>query len=245
MAEYHPVAGFPKYLSFFVYRVLETTIWTFTELGIADLLAAADTPQTADEIAQKQGWNAEFLYRVLRTVSDADIVREIKSNQTIEPEKTNRFELTEDGRLLTSNHPSKARELICLQSSPLMKNGLSYLPQLVREGYSKGNGLQQAIGGLPLFEYLKKEENQAVARSFNGSMTSMSTYNSHAVVNAVDFSRFNTIIDIGGGLGYLLSCILEKYSTIKHGICFDLSNVIEHSKIENELEKTKNIQRKI
>jgi hypothetical protein len=239
MAEYHPVAGFPKYLSFFVYRVLETTIWTFAELGIADLLAAAGTPQTADEIAQKQGWNTEILYRVLRSVADADIVREIKSNQTIEPEKSNRFELTEDGRFLTSNHPSKTRDLVCLQSNPLMKNCLNYLPQLVREGYSKGNGLQQVIGGEPVFEYLKRKENQALARNFNGAMTSMSTYNSQPVVNAVDFSRFNTIVDIGGGLGYLLSCILEKYLTIKHGICFDLSNVIEHSKIENELEKRK------
>ena len=55
-------------------------------------------------------------------MADADIVREIKSNETIEPEKTNRFELTEDGRFLTSNHPSKARDLVCWELSPLMKN---------------------------------------------------------------------------------------------------------------------------
>ena len=67
----------------------------------------------------------------------------------------------------------------------------------------------------------------------------MSTYSGQPVVNAVDFSRFNTIVDIGGGLGYLLSRILEKYFTIKQGICFDLSNVIEHSKTENEFEKRK------
>ncbi|CAF1446666.1 unnamed protein product [Adineta steineri] len=36
----------------------------------------------------------------------------VKSDQTIEPEKTNRFELTEHGRLLTSNHPSKIRYLL-------------------------------------------------------------------------------------------------------------------------------------
>ena len=239
MAKYHPVAGLPKYLSFVANRLLETSVWTFTELGIADLLIAADTPQTADEIAQKQGWNAEFLYRVLRVVSDADIVREIKSNQTIQPEKTNRFELTEDGRLLTSNHPSKVCDLICWELSPFCKKTSTYLPELVREGYSKGNGVQQVTGDESLFEYLQKEENQALARKFNGAMTSYSTFGSQAVVNAVDFSRFNTIIDIGGGLGYLLSCILEKYLTIKHGICFDLFNVIEHSKIENELEKRK------
>ncbi|CAF5171585.1 unnamed protein product, partial [Rotaria sp. Silwood1] len=55
-------------------------------------------------------------------------------------------------------------------------------------------------------------------------MTSMSSYHSQYIVNSVDFDRFNTIVDIGGGLGCLLPHILEKYSTIKQGICFDLPN---------------------
>ncbi|CAF4298441.1 unnamed protein product, partial [Adineta steineri] len=36
----------------------------------------------------------------------------VKPDQTIQPEKTNRFELTEHGRLLTSDHPSKTRYLL-------------------------------------------------------------------------------------------------------------------------------------
>ncbi|CAF1140094.1 unnamed protein product [Adineta steineri] len=36
----------------------------------------------------------------------------VKSDQTIQPEKTNRFDLTEHGRLLTSDHPSKTRYLL-------------------------------------------------------------------------------------------------------------------------------------
>jgi hypothetical protein len=92
MAEHH-VTGYRKYLSFVTNRLLETAVWTFAELGVADLLAAADTPQTADELAQKQGWNSEFLYRLLRLVADADIVREIKSDASIELEKTNQFHI--------------------------------------------------------------------------------------------------------------------------------------------------------
>jgi hypothetical protein len=233
----HHVTGYRKYLSFVTNHLLETAIWTFAELGVADLLAAADTPQTADELAQKQGWNSEFLHRLLRVVADADIVREIKSDESIELEKTNRFELTEDGRFLTSNHPSKSRYLICWELSPFVKTPSHYLPQLIREGFNKGNGMERVTGNVSPFEFLKKEENQELAHNFNEAMTSYATYSGQPIVNAVDFSRFNKIVDIGGNLGALLSNILQKYSTIKQGICFDLPNVIPQSEINNEFEK--------
>lgn len=235
MAQYG--SGFEKYLSIISNRLLENAIWTFAELGIADLLAAAGTPQTAHELAQNQGWNSELLYRLLRLVADADIVREIKSTEANQLEKTNRFELTKDGHYLTSNHPSRARYLLCWELNYVNKKASLHLPQLIREGYNKGNAFQQEFGNISLFEFLEQEENQNEAHHFSEAMSSYSSLSKQSVVNAVDFSRFNTIVDIGGGLGALLSLILEKYSTIKQGICFDLSNVIEQSKISNEIEK--------
>jgi hypothetical protein len=44
-----------------------------------------------------------------------------------------------------------------------------------------------------------------------------------------DFSQFNTVIDIGGGQGLLLSTILQKNPHI-HGILFDLPIAIESAK---------------
>ncbi len=236
MAQY-PVAGFPKYLSLIANRLLETAVWTFAELGVADLFPQSDTPQTADELAQKQGWNSEYLYRLLRAVADFDIVREIKANESVQPEKTNQFQLTDNGRLLLSNHPSKIRALLCLVLNPVMKAASFHLPLLIREGASNGTGLTQVIGNISFFEFLGKEENQRLAQNFNDAMTSLSTYSGQPVTNAVDFDRFNTITDIGGGLGSLLSQILQKYPTIKHGICFDLPSVIQHSESKNEFEK--------
>ncbi|CAF3439005.1 unnamed protein product [Rotaria socialis] len=230
-------AGFPKYIAFFANSVLETAIWTFAELAIADHLAAANEPQTADEIAKKQGWNSEYLYRVLRAVVDADIVSEIESSQTMEPEKTNRFQLTEDGRFLTSNHPSKARYFILWESSPLARTTLFYLPQLVCEGPSKPNGFQRATNNDLFFNFIEKEENKNIAHNFNETMTSMSTHSSQFIVKSVDFGRFNTIVDIGGNFGVLLASIMEKYSTIKQGICFDLASVVQSVEANNEFEK--------
>ncbi len=236
MAQY-PVSGFPKYLSLIANRLLETAVWTFAELGVADLFSDDDTPQTADELAQKQGWNSEYLYRLLRAVADVDIVREIKANQSVQPEKTNQFQLTDDGRLLLSSHPSKIRALICWELNPLIKTASFHLPLLIREGASKGSGVAQVIGNIPPFEFFAKDENQHLAQNFNDAMTSLSTYSGQPITNAVDFGRFNTITDIGGGLGSLLSQILQKYPTIKHGICFDLPGVIQQSESKNEFAK--------
>ncbi|CAF5166556.1 unnamed protein product, partial [Rotaria magnacalcarata] len=117
----------PKHITFFANSLLETAVWTFAELAIADHLAAANEPQTADEIAKNQGWNSEYLYRVLRAVADADIVREIESDRTMEPEKRNRFQLTEDDHFLTSNHPSKARDISFFGNQVLLLKRLYFI----------------------------------------------------------------------------------------------------------------------
>ncbi len=236
MAQY-PTSGFPKYLSLIANRILETAVWTFAELGVADVFPEDDTPQTADELAQKQGWNSEYLYRLLRAVADVDIVREIKTNESVQPEKTNQFQLTDDGRLLLSSHPSKIRALVGFELSPLVKTVSFHLPLLMREGANKGSGLTQVIGNIPFFEFIEKEENQHLAQNFNDAMTSYSIYGAQPIINAVDFGRFNTITDIAGGLGALLSHILQKYPTIKHGICFDLPTIIQQSESKNAFEK--------
>ena len=165
--------GDEKYLSFVFHRFLETAVWTFAELGVADLLAAASEPQTADELARSQGWNSEFLYRVLRAVADANILSEIQYNdvESIEPAKVNRFKLTEDGYLLTSNHPSKARNVLRWEFSPLLRMSSNYLPELVRTGYVNGNGLDQITGHRPIFDYLKDEQNRELSHCFDEAMT--------------------------------------------------------------------------
>lgn len=215
--------GFRKYLTIISNRLLETAIWTFTELGIADVLTS---DKTVDELAQDQNWNSDYLYRLLRLVADADIVREIQHDG----KSTKRFELTDDGLYLKSTHPSQIREMIRWELGPYPKTEAFKLPELIR------SPTKQAKDNRQTFEYLHKEENQELARTFNKAMSSFSIYSGEPVVRAVDFSRFNKIVDIGGGLGSLLSSILQHYPTIQQGISFDLPQVIQQAQTHNELE---------
>ena len=56
-------------------------------------------------------------------------------------------------------------------------------------------------------------------------MTDMSVATAPAIVEAYDFSGFNTLVDIAGGHGYLLAQVLKANPKLK-GILFDVPPVI-------------------
>ena len=239
-------SGMLKYMSFLTHRFHQDAIWAFAELGIADLLAAIGKPQTAAEVAVSQGWHSELLYRLLRTVADADIVRELKSDNahdSLDAEKTHQFELTENGRMLTSDHPSKARYMLRFGLSPLLKKASTFLPDLVRHGYSKGNGIEQATGNQSMFDYLKDDRNRDMASWFNEHMTASATHTAEALSDAMNFSSFRTLADIGGNYGITLATILSKYPTIEFGTCFDLPHVVQDQSVNAREFEQRNVPR--
>ena len=63
-------------------------------------------------------------------------------------------------------------------------------------------------------------------------MTSLSNLAIKAVLEAYDFSGIQTLVDVAGGHGRLLTAILDANPAV-HGILFDLPHVVEGAK-ENE-----------
>lgn len=70
---------------------------------------------------------------------------------------------------------------------------------------------------------------------FNEAMRDLSSSISPAIAEALDWSKYPVIADIGGGIGTQLASILEAHPSCR-GILFDLPNVIaeapENSRIE-------------
>ncbi|CAF1332649.1 unnamed protein product [Adineta ricciae] len=89
--------GLSKYFSLIRHRVVEYAIWTFCELGIADLMNNHKMPITALELSQlhDNNWNAEYLYRLLRVIADSGIITQTNTDEKhlSQPEQTIRFEL--------------------------------------------------------------------------------------------------------------------------------------------------------
>jgi len=81
--------------------------------------------------------------------------------------------------------------------------------------------------GMPLYEYLASHPD--VGALFDQTMASYAQYRLGPAVAAYDFSRFRSIVDVGGGNGALLIEILRAYPK-PSGIVFDLAEVAERAR---------------
>ena len=61
---------------------------------------------------------------------------------------------------------------------------------------------------------------------FNNAMTNISAKTIPVVLEAYDFSGIETLVDVGGGHGFLISQILKHYPNMQ-GLLFDMPHVIE------------------
>jgi hypothetical protein len=78
--------------------------------------------------------------------------------------------------------------------------------------------------GMPVWEFFAK--NPENAKIFNDAMSGMTAQAETALHAAYDFAGVNTIVDIGGGHGGLITSILKRNPQMR-GILFDSPQVIE------------------
>ena len=176
-------------------------------LGIADLLEAGPRPVSA--LAASCGCRAPELYRLLRALSSLEIVRELADGS---------FELAPLGEHLRTEAEGSLRAVAALYGERWIWNAFGNLLHSVRSGEPAFD----AVHDQRFFDYLQKDE--SAARSFNAAMSSYSAQETSAICAAYDFSRFQTIADVGGGHGRLLAAILRA-SRDARGLLFDLPAV--------------------
>jgi hypothetical protein len=83
------------------------------------------------------------------------------------------------------------------------------------------------IYGQGMFEYLAQDPEAAAL--FNDTMIALTTEVAPAVADAYDFSRFGTIVDVGGGQGHMLVPILRSNPALR-AVLFDLPHVVESAR---------------
>ena len=83
------------------------------------------------------------------------------------------------------------------------------------------------VFGMAPFAFLAG--NPSAAAVFDEAMTGWSMQNSVAVAVAYDFSGIGTLMDVGGGHGYLLATILKANPSLQ-GILYDTAEVTEGAK---------------
>ncbi len=187
-------------------------VYVAATLGIADLLV--DGPKSVEELARSRNAHAPSLYRVLRALASIGIFAE-QENRV--------FALTPTAQPLRSDVPNSLRDAVMFWGADWHWQVLGKTLYSVRTGKSAW----AQVHGQEVFSYF--ENNPEAGRIFNRAMSSFSGLATEAVLEAYDFSEIETLVDIAGGEGRLLTGILAAYSKLR-GVLFDLPHVIDDAR---------------
>jgi hypothetical protein len=185
-------------------------IYVITKLNIPDLLK--DGPKSVSELADVTATDADSLYRVLRATASVGVLVE-QGNKT--------FANSPISETLRDDWPRSTKAMTLWMLDPAHWDVYGELMYSVKTGKTAWD----KVHGEPCFDSLFGSM-KGLGDVFNKAMTSYSFQTIPAVLAAYDFSAFQTIADIGGGLGHLLGAVLNEYPSAK-GVLFDLPVVLD------------------
>jgi SAM-dependent methyltransferase len=184
-------------------------------LRIADLLK--DGPRPFDQLAAATATHAPALARVLRLL--------VSVGAFAEPED-GKFALTPLSEFLRSDIPGSMRAAVLLFAGVPIQDSWKELEYCVQTGQPAFRRSSPDADAFSAFT-----ENPEYAAIFDEAMAAFTAQTAIAVAAAYDFSRFNTVVDVGGGNGALLIGLLSATSTL-HGIVFDRPPVAERARTQ-------------
>jgi hypothetical protein len=181
-------------------------------LGIADLLA--DGSRTSDELAEATGSQPRALYRLLRALAAAGVLHEDENRS---------FALSDVGAQLRSDVPDSLHGWASFVGRPYYWNAWAHLAESIRNGE---NTFKQVYGE-SVWEYRAKRPEES--EIFDRAMSALTGASNAAILEAYDFSGFETVVDVGGGNGALLAGILDRHPTVR-GVVFDQPHVVANAR---------------
>ena len=161
--------------------------------------------RTADDLAGATNTHAPSLHRLLRALAACGLLHEMHPRM---------FATTPLGAALQSDAPGAARSTILTLAGDWQWKAWGHFLDSLRTGEP---GLKVATGK-SLFDFLAANpENGA---QFDEAMVGMHGALAQALLEAYDFSKFPTVVDIGGGTGGLLETILRSNER-QEGVLFE------------------------
>ena len=187
---------------------LTQALHVFASLRLADQLR--DGPRTSDDLAAATESDPPSLYRLLRALAAAGVLREHDER---------RFSLSPLGDALRTDASPSLAGWAAFIGRPYTWQAWSNLQHSIKTG----ENAFRATHGTSVWEYRRQhpEENDI----FDRAMTSLTRTVDEAVAEAGDFGRFGTIVDVGGGHAALLARILERHPQVR-GVLFDQPHVV-------------------
>jgi len=183
-------------------------VYAAARLDLGDRLA--EGPKSAAELEPALGVQAATLHRLMRGLASLGLFTS---------DAAGRFALTPLGAALRKGAHGSAHATVLTLGGPMMWRGYEQIMYSLETGKT---GFEKAFG-MPVFDYLAAHPDEASL--FSETMIGVHGDEPPAVAAAYDFSRFGTVVDVGGASGNLISAILARHSAPR-GVLFDLPHVV-------------------
>ena len=187
-------------------------VYVSARLGIFDLLDDKGE-QSAEALAQATKTNTERLYFILRALAHVDVLEE-KPNRIFAP--------TETSQLLVTNKEPSVGHLVMHLIEPAQWDAWKVLP----EALEKGVVPFELANGKGVYPYCY--DNEWSKDTFIKAMSFLTGSQADGLLEAYDFSQYETVMDVGGGQGGLIASIVKRYGC--KGVLFDLPDVADTAK---------------
>ncbi|MBD1831172.1 hydroxyneurosporene methyltransferase [Cyanobacteria bacterium FACHB-472] len=184
-------------------------MYVATRLGIFNLLQD-EGEQSLENLAQKTDTKPERLYFILRALAHLDVLEE-KPGQIFAP--------TEVSSLLVTNQGPSMGHLAMHLTEPAQWDAWKVLEDALHTGevpFEKANGKS-------VYQFC--QDNEWSGDVFINAMSFLTNHAVDALLDVYDFSRFDTVMDVGGGQGGLIANIVKRFGC--KGILFDVPYVAE------------------
>ncbi|MDP9220164.1 MAG: acetylserotonin O-methyltransferase [Actinomycetota bacterium] len=194
-------------------------------LGLSDQLA--DGPRSVADLAVAASTDEQALHRLLRALATAGVYAVGEDGQ---------FANTEVSEGLRRDAPGSLAGWAAFVGRPYQWQAWASLLDSIRTG----DNAFATVHGESVWAYRSTHPDEQ--EIFDDAMTSLSAVLAHAAADAYDFSRFGTVVDVGGGHGVLLAAILRRYPTVR-GILFDQPAVVAAAGLLDDADLTGRVER--
>ncbi|MER5454718.1 methyltransferase [Micromonospora sp. NPDC002389] len=189
--------------------LLPYTIRAVCLLRVADQLA--DGPMAAADLARACDAHEPSLTKALRYLASRDLFAEVTPGE---------FGLTPMADLLRADHPYSARDIFL--SPVVCTRAMEGLDHTLRTG----EGAFDAVHGVGMWDHFG--QHPADGEAFDKVMSGVTGMELEAILRASDWSRFGTVVDVGGGNGRFLADLLGRFPRMR-GVLFDKPGVVANA----------------
>ncbi|XP_038713006.1 (R,S)-reticuline 7-O-methyltransferase-like [Tripterygium wilfordii] len=194
------------------------------ELGIPDIIHSHGRPISLSKIASginSKNLNLDYLERVMGYLVRKRVFCTTHQHQKLETQTQTLYGLTSISKWLVRDTDLSLNNMVKMHTHPWILSPWSCIAQCVRDdgvAFTKYHGVE-------MWDFAS--QNPEFNSLFNDAMACTSKIVMTALLSKYKgFDSVKTLVDVGGGIGQVLSQIVKAYPHI-NGINFDLPHVIE------------------